>query len=201
MIRTLPNPLTIGLTAASAIGGLFGNKRPRVKDPRIDPFSFQFDENDADLALLRSRILQEGERGKYDAINELGRAGLLGTSAGFAQLDTQRNAKERLLSSARASVMSNRRAEALQLYRDELEYKRKKAFLEAGYDADAYSQNRELLGDVGSSLVEQLLMKDEGNNYVEGSQQDPYFIGPDDPNYPSEALRYSRYNRGRARYL
>src|SRR5258706_1395413 len=84
----------IGLGGMSAFSSLFGRKH-NFRNPHIDPFSFTPDPNDPEIALRRRAALLDMERTHAGTVNEIGRAGLLGSSAAFNVLnqgDTQGNA-------------------------------------------------------------------------------------------------------------
>jgi hypothetical protein len=88
------------------------------------PFSFTPDPNDPELALLRTRIQGLGQARQASSLNELARAGLLGSSAAFGVLGEGETETARMLEGADESVFGRRRGEALDLFQQEQNFAR-----------------------------------------------------------------------------
>ena len=101
---------------------LLRRKKRKGPKPYSTPFSYTPNESDPELLLRRRRALEEIERSKYDTLNEINRAGLLGSSAGFGVLGEQQARSERGLENITADVFAKRRMEALDLYRAQQDY-------------------------------------------------------------------------------
>lgn len=140
---------------ASAIGtGLGIASSAFHKNPKYHPgvFNFQMDPNDPELQLLRRRALFDIQRGHSSTVDEVSRAGLLGSSAGFAQLADQQLQGDRALRDVDLSTFARRRLEALQLFRDQENFKMQQAL--GGQQHEFNMQDAALsgLGDIGSFL-------------------------------------------------
>jgi len=139
--------LGIGLTRS-----LFGG-RPTVKIPRIDPFRFDPNENDPELALMRRRALLDQQVSRGRTVDELSRAGLLGSSAAYGVLGINEAQGARTQEDIANEVFSKQRLQALQLYRDNAQFLREKAMAEAGYEAQESQAGLGALEDLGMSLI------------------------------------------------
>lgn len=159
------DPLTALQIGSGGLGlarSIFGGKRFRY--PTMDPFSFTPSESDPELQLLRRRFLEEVSRGRGRTVDEIGRAGLLGSSAAFDILGEEERRGARGLEDIDASVFARRRAEALDQYNRELDFKRQIALAELGSDLDISGRERlaglGALGDIGGFLGESLVPGD-----------------------------------------
>ena len=144
------DPLSLGLAGVGLAKSLFGRKKKYSYTPR--KFTYTPDENDAELGLRRSRALRDISRGKANTVNEIGRAGLLGTSAQFGIMGDQETEGQHMLEDITGDVFAKRRREALDLFRDEEDYYRKRALLS---DESGFRENEmglSALGDIGSFL-------------------------------------------------
>lgn len=90
----------------------------------MDPFSFTPNENDPELMLLRSGAQRQAQERRGRNLNELNRAGLLGTSASFGVMQEDESDLARLFEDISSGVHGRRRGEALGLYEGELGFRR-----------------------------------------------------------------------------
>ena len=140
----------LGLGGAQAFSSLF--RKRQSYDPNIVPFSFTPDPNDPEIGLRRRNALLDIQRGHASTINEIGRAGLLGSSAAFNVLnqgDTQGNAE---LEDIPNSVYARQRQDALTLYRDNANFQRQLALNQQGYGQEEHMAGLTALGDLGSDI-------------------------------------------------
>lgn len=100
----------------------------------FQPFSFTPDENDPELGLRRRRIGRDTERNKMDILNEISRAGLLGSSTSFNLLEESQSRGNEALEDAQADVFMKRRLEALDQYNREQDFQRQMKLMD--YQAD-----------------------------------------------------------------
>jgi hypothetical protein len=113
------------------------------------PFVYTPDYNDPELSLLRRRALDDIGRGRSRISDEIGRSGLLGSSAGFAQLDEFERGSRGYLGDIDDRVFARQRADALDLYRDELAYERQRKLMDeqnSGFRLGA-------LAEIGSAFI------------------------------------------------
>jgi len=155
----------------------FGHHRPK-------PFQFHPDENDPELRLRRSLLARQNEQDYGQSVNEIGRAGLLGTDAGFAELNAARDRGSRLLEDTNASALAKQRQDQLDLYKMQ-------------YENEMQNQRQSLLalGDLGESIGGYY---GQGNGAT-GSHNSPYFIGPPSPG--RELLPYGTRSGDYAEFL
>ena len=87
----------------------------------FDPTQYQ---NDPAIGLIRSNAYGEGERRKRSNLNEMARAGLLGTSVGLSTLMTGDALTSHDIEQQTAGLFEKRRQEALQLHKEKLAFQR-----------------------------------------------------------------------------
>lgn len=102
-----------------------------------DPFSFQFDENDPELAYMRRQSLRRGQDTARHTMDEIGRAGLLGSGASFRLMDRDRLNLNRDLEDNEGSIYGARRSEAYDSYNRDLDWRRSIARTILGSRIDA----------------------------------------------------------------
>ena len=142
----------IGIGGLQALSGLFGKKKRNRYTPNIDPFSFTPDPNDPEIALRRKAALLDIQRGHSGTINEIGRAGLLGSSAAFGLLNQDQTQGEAELEDIPNSVYARQRMDALNLYRDDANFQRRLALNDQGYGQEERMAGLGALGDVGNFI-------------------------------------------------
>lgn len=111
----------------------------RFNIPKFPEFQHTPNEADPELLVLRRRALEGNQRDRMRTRDELNRAGLLGSSASFGVLGEAEARGSRTLEDVDSQTFARRRGEALDLYRDDLDFRRKMAILEA--EADMQDQN------------------------------------------------------------
>lgn len=141
----------LGIGGAQALSGLFGKKR-KYRNPNIAPFSFTPDPNDPEIALRRRAALQDIQRGNAGTINEIGRAGLLGSSAAFNLINRDKVQGEAALEDIPNSVYARQRQDALQLYRDNANFQRQLALGDQGADINEHMMGLDALGSLGENV-------------------------------------------------
>lgn len=167
--------------AQLALGGaraLFGGKKKKYS-PRIDPFSFTPDAKDPEIALRRRNALLDIERGRANTINEIGRAGLLGSSAAFNLIDRDQTQSESFLEDIPNSVFARQRMDALQLYRDNANFQRQLALGEQGYDTQERMAGLDALYSLGESAGDSYGMAKKKKRYLDPESYDGFY----DDNY------------------
>lgn len=140
----MPNPaLLIG--GLSGLAGLLGRRKPyRYREP--GPFSFTPDPNDPELGARRRMLLGDIDRDRSRTVNEIGRAGLLGSGKQFELMGEQERRGLSELEDIDADVFMKRRQEELQNYRDRLNFERRRALMA---DEAAYRESEMGLGALG----------------------------------------------------
>lgn len=139
----------IGLGGVNVLSGLFRKKKAAL---HLDPFTFNPDPNDPEIALRRRAALLDQSRTHANTVNEIGRAGLLGSSAAFGLLnqgDIQSNAA---LEDIPNSVYARQRSDALSLYRDNANFQRQKYLADDGYSQQEHMAGLDSLGDLGTNI-------------------------------------------------
>lgn len=117
--------------------------------PVNQPFVYTPDYNDPELRLLRTRALEDAGRSRARYGDEIARAGLLGSGAGLASMADFERGMRSDLGSIDDRVFARQRADALDLYRDELAFKRQQELLDqqnSGFRLGA-------LADIGSLFL------------------------------------------------
>jgi hypothetical protein len=141
----------LALGGAQALSGLFGKKH-NFRNPNISPFAFTPDPNDPEIALRRRAALLDIQRGHSDTINEIGRAGLLGSSAAFGLLNQNQTQGEAGLEDIPNSVYARQRQDALALYRDNANFQRSLALADqSGYQQE-HMAGLDALGELGTNI-------------------------------------------------
>ncbi len=138
-------------TALGLGQALFGRKR-KFRNPNISPFSFTPDPNDPEIVMRRRAALLDLGRTHDSIVNEIGRAGLLGSSAAFNVLnrgDTEGNAA---LEDIPNSVYARQRMDALSLYRDNANFQRQLALGDQAGGQQEHMMGLEALGGVGEGI-------------------------------------------------
>ena len=138
------------ISGASALAGLLGKKKNKYQP--MQPFSFNPNENDPELLLRRRRALEEISRDRGRTVDEIGRAGLLGSSAAFGQLNESAARGARTLEDLDAGAYGRQRDDALALYRDEANFARQRALLGDQYQNQQGLMSLGALGDIGGDL-------------------------------------------------
>lgn len=133
-----------------ALGGLFGGRH--YHDPQINPFSFTPNENDPELALMRRRALMDMQSQHSTNVNELSRAGLLGSSAAFGVLQGGDTQGYRNLEDITSGAFANQRTQALHEYDLANEFKRQKALTDLGQVGHERLAALGSLGDIGQGI-------------------------------------------------
>jgi hypothetical protein len=142
------NPLVFAGLGLSAVNALRGRHHGQdLAHP--DPFQFHLDENDPELAWMRRNILQGGANVHRNTVDELSRAGLLGSGASFGVLGNVDLDTQNRLEGAAGSIYGARRAEAHGDYTSNLNYAR--GLEDRGYQerAGAFSS----IGHLGGSMI------------------------------------------------
>lgn len=150
MMLPLATIAELGLGGAQALSGLFHRKRSY--NPNISPFSFTPDPNDPEIALRRRAALLDQERAHAGTINEIGRAGLLGSSAAFGLLNQDQTQGAAQLEDIPNSVYARQRQDALQLYRDNANFQRQLALNDQGYSQQEHMAGLDALGSLGEDI-------------------------------------------------
>lgn len=145
------DPVTLGLGAIGLGKAIFG-RRKKFKYREPSPFSYSPDPNDPELLLRRRKALEEARVDEFNTMNEIGRAGLLGSGASFGVLGEQASRKSRILEDLESDVNAKRRGEQLQLYRDKLAFDRQRALMEDQLSANEDIAGLGALGDIGGFL-------------------------------------------------
>lgn len=141
----------VGLAGISALSRLF-RKKHNFREPKIDPFSFTPDMNDPEIAMRRKAALLDIQRSHASTVNEIGRAGLLGSSAAFNVLNQNETEGNSQLEDIPNSVFAKQRMDALTLYRDNANFKRQLALGDQGNDAAEHMAGLDALGSLGESI-------------------------------------------------
>ena len=139
------------IAGASALSGILGQHN-RYKYHPMAPFTYTPDQNDPELLLRRRRALEEGQRDYGRTVDEIGRSGLLGSSAGFGQLNESASRTARGLEDINADTFMKRRLEGLDLYRDESQFNRQRALMGDSYQNQSGLMSLGALGDIGGDL-------------------------------------------------
>jgi hypothetical protein len=147
------------------IGGLFGKKKKRLDQGAIDramsmgkadPFNFSFDENDPQLDYMRRQSIRRGQDTARGTMDEIGRAGLLGSGVSFNLMNRDNLNLNRDLEDNEGSIYGARRNEAHGDYTDELGFRRGMARDVLGYDAgfekSAEDYDQQGMGDFGEGV-------------------------------------------------
>ena len=163
----MAGPLTLASAGKIAFGALGlgkalfgGRKQHKYRGAR--QFSYMPNENDPELALLRRRALEEISRSRMRDVDEISRAGLLGSSAAFGVLGEGERRGARALEDIDMGTFARRRAEALELFRDEENFERQLALGEQQLSAQDSLAGTQALGDIGGFLgqdLEELMRK------------------------------------------
>lgn len=135
----------------SGLAGLLGRKkRYQYREPA--PFSFTPDPNDPELGARRRMLMGDIDRDRGRTINEIGRAGLLGSGKQFELQGEQERRGLSELDDVGADVFMKRREEKLQDYRDRVAFDRRRALMadESGYREDEMGLGA--LGDIGGLI-------------------------------------------------
>lgn len=168
----MPVPLlplaAYGVSTAASL--LAKRKKPRLK---YRPFSFNFDENDPELAQARSEVLRGEQRRGMDLTNEAARAGILGSDQYFSQQREVGSETERELMAALAGAYGRQKSQAHEDYLTELGIDR----TNFGLDVEDYNRGEasragalQGLGEIGGGALQDWWRK---SNLYGGSQ--PYF--------------------------
>lgn len=145
------NPITLGLSGVGLLSGFLGKKK-KPKPRKMNPFSYTQNQNDPELQLLRSRFLEDSSRASADLTNEIGRAGLLGTSTSFDLLRNNENSKLRGLEGIDESLFARRRAEALDQYNREADRNFQLDLLDKQDYLNSENNRLDILGQLGGIL-------------------------------------------------
>lgn len=144
------NPWLLGGQALLGLGqSLFHRKRKAL---HLDPFSFNPNPNDPEIALRRKAALMDIQRAHASTVNEVGRAGLLGSSAAFGLFNQDQTQGDAALEDIPNSVYARQRQDALQLYRDEANFKRQNYLTEGGYGQQEHMAGLDALSGVGTNI-------------------------------------------------
>ena len=147
----MPFPIGLALGGLSAVTGLLGQGGGyKYREPA--PFSYSPDVGDPELLLRRRRALEESSRDRAGTVGEIGRAGLLGSSAAFDVLGEQESRGARTLEDIDADTFLKRRLEALQLYRDKVAFERQRALQGQAQSGQESLLGLGALGDIGGFL-------------------------------------------------
>ena len=157
-----PAGAKLGMSLGSMAGGMFGNKKKKY-NPQISPFSFTPDANDPEIAMRRNAALLDIGRAHAGTVNEIGRAGLLGSSAAFGLLNQDQTQGDAMLEGIPNSVYAKQRQDALTLYRDDANFQRSMALNEQGYGQQEHMAGLDALGSIGENLP-----------YLFGNSSNPY---------------------------
>jgi hypothetical protein len=146
----MPNPIALGLGLVGGARALFGNKRYKYREP--DPFSYTPDPNDPEIGLRRRRLGSDIAVGRGRYLEELGRAGNLGSGKQFELLGEQEQGGLEALAGVDEDVFMKRRMEALDQYNRKLAFERQRALIgdEAGYRSNEAGLGA--LGEIGGFL-------------------------------------------------
>lgn len=140
--------ISAGIGIAGGLKSLFGGGgRKKYRGAR--QFSYTPNEQDPELLLRRRRALEEITRSRDRDVNEIGRAGLLGSSAAFGVLGEGESRGARTLEDIDADVYGNRRQEALGLFRDEENFERQLALGDQSQQGRERMLGLESLGNIG----------------------------------------------------
>lgn len=145
----MADPLTLGLAGVSLGRSLFGGRKYRY---RPGNFLFQPNENDPALALRRRRALEEISRDQSDTTNEIGRAGLLGSSASFGVMDAAKSRGARLLEDINNDSLDKQYNQQLSRFSQLEDYGMRRSLMgeQAGYQEN--QTGLEALGGLGKYL-------------------------------------------------
>jgi len=157
--------LAVGSALLSAFRGK-GRRRPQRQ------FTFQPNFQDPSFLQTRRSTLLGNTRTRNRSLNEVNRAGLLGSGSGFDLLEESDDIGERRLRSAESQELGNQRREQFQEFRDEEGFNRRLDFLdrETGNSTfiDSLVKTGGLLGEdieegggIGSLLRKLLFSKGE----------------------------------------
>lgn len=157
----MPIPVMAALAALQVGKGLYDNLKGS-SNPHMRPFSYTPNEMDPELLLRRRLKLQALASEHGDTINEIGRAGLLGSSASFGVLGAQQDAGAAGLENISADVFGKRRAEALDLYTNNLNFSHSKELAQMGYNQQDHLLALQGLSDaseLGGTKLDALLKR------------------------------------------
>jgi len=130
------------IAGGGGIGEQYTQAADRVNNS-IRPFSYTPDYNDPELAMLHGRVQRNQSQRFLRNRDEFARAGLLGTSQMISGSDALQKDFTDELSGLDQGIFSNRRGEALGLYRDDLGFRRQAEIGRLGYLSDVEMANRE----------------------------------------------------------
>lgn len=147
----------IGLGGISALSGLFHRKAQALN---LAPFNFNPDPNDPEIALRRRAALLDQERQHGSTINEIGRAGLLGSSAAYGLLNQDATEGAAQLEDIPNSVYAKQRQDALSLYRDNANFQRQAYLGNQGYNHEEHMAGLSSLESLGHDIGGQLYNPD-----------------------------------------
>lgn len=121
---------------------------------RLDPLHFNYtpDWSDPELLLRRRMAMEDAARSQLGDVNEISRAGLLGSGASFDILGESSRRGLRNLSDVNNEVFGRQRSNAFDLYRDELNFGRQKDILKMQQEANDRAALLEGLGGIGEFL-------------------------------------------------
>jgi hypothetical protein len=116
-------------------------------------FNYIQDENDPELALLRRRAQFLGGQTRMRGSDELGRAGLLGSGVGMDFMSGIDRDNARGISDIESGLFARRRGEGLDIYNNELDWKRRMALTGFNSRLETMNQDRQgmmsALGGIG----------------------------------------------------
>lgn len=117
----------------------------------LDPLRFSYtpDYNDPELALRRRMAQEDIARNQLGDVNEISRAGLLGSGASFDILGEGSRRGLRYLDDINNEVFGRQRANAFDLYSGELNFRRKKDLIKAQQEANERAGLLGAFGDIG----------------------------------------------------
>ena len=193
----LPALGQLGMAVAPAVIGAIAGRRRRRRSSapgynynRPGPFEFNLDENDPELEMMRRNVALGGQRAERSSLNEVARAGQLGTSMAYNQQRDVRNQTERNQMDVLGSVYGQRRGERhgdwMQENQNEFDLSRMRYGAELGgwsqdqgYDQQAYYGGQEALGGLSGSLVQDWYRRNLMGGG--GGNTDPYYPQGFDP--------------------
>ena len=121
---------------------------------KADPFKFQLDENDPQLDYMRRQSLRRGQDTARGTMDEIGRAGLLGSGASFRLMNRDNLNLNRDLEDNEGQIYGARRSEAHGDYTDELGFRRGLARDVLGFDSGSQRANENEKGAAQSQIGE-----------------------------------------------
>ena len=132
----------------------FLRKKKGYPSRHHEPFNFTPNPNDPELALRRRQALEVGSRDRMGTVDELARAGLIGSGASFGVLGESQNRTARILEDINSQVYGRQRGEQFDTYNQDIDWERDLAKIDYMNDLESTNQGMASVGELGGSMLQ-----------------------------------------------